>query len=138
GRLLETCPARRNRGLVIATRRFRPSGSKPPVGLQSRVADVLPDSIRSRGLRQGALEVSAEQVVDRQVEVRHPEPPPLIGMWAQQSDRLSTVREPLLRPSGPVALERQQAVRLSQGRFVAGRRRRLDRSARAVGGPALI
>src|SRR5205814_171304 len=43
-----------------------------------------------------------------------------------------------LRPSGPVALQRQHAVRLSKRRAIAGRGGGFDRASRALGRAALI
>ena len=105
---------------MIATEDFNPADSESRVGLQSRIADVLADVLGARAFGERVLEIAAQDVVEREIEMRHPQPPALIRQMLQQRGRTRAVRDPLRRRTGPMTLEREHAVRLSERRIVAG------------------
>ena len=66
------------------------------------------------------VEVSLNEMIHRQVEMRHPQPPALSWMSAQEVHGRAPMRDAISSVAGPVALERQQTVRLAERQHQPG------------------
>ena len=84
------------------------------------------------------LEVSLNEMIHRQVEMRHSQPPALLWMSAQEVQRFASMRDAISGVAGPVSFEHQQSMRLAKRLLVTRLCRGLDRAGGVVGGAALV
>ena len=130
--------AQRDGRLRVPARGFGPAGEEARVGLQAGIAHGLAGLVGPRARRERLVEAAGMQVVHGDVEVRHPEIPPLLRMAAEHGNGLEAVRDPFLGPARPDAFEGEEAVRLGADDLVADLLRHLDRASRVGHGPALV
>jgi hypothetical protein len=62
----------------------RPTRRERRIRLKAGIADLFADGIRPVRFGERWLEVSLNEMIHRQVEMRHPQPPALCG-WARKS-----------------------------------------------------
>jgi hypothetical protein len=127
-----------NGGRIVPARGLDPPDREGRVGLKAGIADLFADGIRSVRFGKRCLEVSLNQMIHRQVEMRHPQPPALLWMSAQEVHGRASMRDAISGVAGPVALQRQQPVRLAERLLVTRPGRGRDRAGGIVAGAALV
>src|SRR5688572_26399132 len=123
---------------MVPARGLDPPGRERRIRLQAGITDLFADNIRVVRFGKRCLELSPNEMIHRQVEMRHPQPPALLWMSAEEAERFTSVSDAISSVAGPVSLQHQQSMCLAERLLVTRPGGGLDRAGGVVEGAALV